>query len=222
MTKFLTAAALAVFPFAANAQSFSVPEGCEAILTVQHKGCAMINVWQCDANDDGDKWIALIGEAGVFSVQHIDREFKWLESYKMSGTEVLQRPAPDPASFTELLENGIDTWDFTIDKPDGEERNVGYDALNGVEVEIDGEPLLQTDFEGRKIGADGVEFDGGSGRQYVSAKHRMFFFGESWDAATPDDIVDMSPVEFIYPGEKGFFSDRPKFECGIIESGFSE
>ncbi len=220
MIKYLTTALLALSPALAQAQSFSVPEGCDAVLTVQHKGCAMVNVWQCEADPAGDKWIALIGENGVFSVQHIDNEFQWLDSYKPSGTETLVQPAPDPASMTDLLRTGIDTWDFTIEKPNGAERNVGYDALSGVEVVIDDEPLLQTDFEGRIIGADGVEVDGGLGRQYVSVKHRLFFFGESWDADTPDDVLDMSPVEFIYPGEDGFFSDRPKFECGVIESAY--
>lgn len=219
MLKFLTAAIL-LAPVMVSAQSFSVPEGCEAVLTVQQRGCVMVNVWQCKADPAGDKWIALIGEGGVFSVQHVDSEFQWLESYKTSGTETLVQPAPDAASFTELLENGVDTWEFAITKPNSTERNVGYDALTGLEVIIDGEPLLQTEFEG-KILVDGVEIDAGVGRQYISEKHRMFFFGESWDAATPEDVVDLSPVEFIYPGENGFFSQSPKFECGVIESKFA-
>lgn len=217
----LLIAALLLAPVAVSAQSFSVPEGCEGVVTVQQHGCVMVNVWQCEADPAGDKWIALIGEGGVFSIQHVDREFQWIEAFRPSGTETLEQPAPDPSSITELLENGIDTWEFVINKPEGAERNVGFDALTGLEVMIDGEPLLQTEFEGKTLLLDGTEIDDGAGRQYVSAKHRLFFFGENWDPATPDDVVDLSPVEFIYPGEDGFFSQRPKFECGVIESRFA-
>lgn len=220
MLKFLTAA-LFLAPVFASAQSLSVPEGCEGVVTVQQHGCVMVNVWQCEADPVGDKWIALIGEGGVFSIQHVDREFQWLEAFKPSGTETLEQPAPDPSSMTELLENGIDTWEFVVNKPDSSERNVGFDALTGLEVIIDGEPLLQTEFEGRTLMVDGTEIDNGAGRQYISARHRLFFFGENWDPATPDDVVDLSPVDFIYPGEDGFFSQSPKFECGVIESRFA-
>ncbi|MCO4848204.1 MAG: hypothetical protein KC448_09560 [Yoonia sp.] len=219
MFKLLTAALL-LAPVMVSAQTLTVPDGCEGVLTVQQRGCVMVNVWQCEADPAGDKWIALIGEGGVFSIQHVDREFQWIEAFKPSGTETLEQPAPDPSSITELLENGIDTWEFVLNKPDSAERNVGYDALTGLEVIIDDEPLLQTEFEGKTLSGDGTEIDNGAGRQYVSAKHRLFFFGESWNPATPDDVVDLSPVEFIYPGESGFFSERPKFECGVIESRF--
>ncbi len=87
---------------------------------------------------------------------------------------------------------------------------------------IDGEPLLQTEFEGKTLTLDGVQLDEGAGRQYVSVAHRLFFFGEAWDIATPDQVTDMSPVEFIYPDEPGFFASKPKFECGVIESRFSQ
>lgn len=220
MYKLLTAALL-MAPVLVSAQTLSIPDGCEGVVTVQQRGCVMVNVWQCEADQAGDKWIALIGEGGVFSIQHVDHEFQWVEAFKPSGTETLKQPAPDPSSVTELLKNGIDTWEFVINKPENSERNVGYDALTGLEVIIDGEPLLQTEFEGKTLLMDGTEIDDSAGRQYISAKHRMFFFGEGWDAATPDDIIDLSPVEFIYPGEQGFFSERPKFECGVIESRFA-
>ena len=221
MSKHLIAAAIGLLPFAAQAQSFSVPEGCEGVVTVQQHGCLMVNVWQCEADPVGDKWIALITENGVFSIQHVDAEFQWLESFKASGNEALVQPAPDPASMTELLENGLDTFEFVIEKESGAERNVGFDALTDLEVEIDGEPLLQTEFEGRTFAEDGTELDHGLGRQLVSAKHRMFFFGESWKPETPDQIVDLSPIEFIYPNEAGFMAGKPKFDCGVIESQFS-
>ncbi len=198
-------------------QSFAPPEGCTGTLTVQQKGCVMVNVWSCEADDPGDQWIALIGGGGLFSIQKVDDEFQWLESYKVSGDERLRLPADDPASLTELFANQIDTWDFVIETEEGIERNVGFDTLTGETTVIDGEVLLNTEFQGRTVDGDGNEIETGSGRQFVSQTHRLFFFGEAWDDATPDNIVDMSPVEFIYPGEPGFFSASPKFECNVNE-----
>jgi len=214
----LTALAAAT-PVAAQ-QTFAAPEGCEAVLTVQYKGCVLTNVWQCEADNPGDQWIALLTQAGVFSVQKVDAEFQWVEAYKVTGNQRLITPTEDAASLTELFETQIDTWDFTLETDSGTERNVGYDLLTGDTTEIDGEILLNTEFQGRTIDQDGNEIDASSGRQFVSEKHRLFFFGESWTAENPEQVIDMSPVEFIYPGEPGFFSDSPKFECNVIESGY--
>ena len=206
-------------PVAAQ-QSFAAPEGCEAKLTVQQKGCVMVNVWTCEADNPGDQWIALISQAGVFSIQKVDTDFQWLESYKAIGNERLLTPVEDPASLTELFETQLDTWDFSLETEDGIERNVGFDMLTGETTVIDGETLFNTEYQGRTLDGKGNEIEAGNGRQFVSETHRLFFFGESWNAATPDQVIDMSPVEFIYPGESGFFSDRPKFECNVIESGY--
>lgn len=205
---------------AAAQQSFAVPEGCTGTLTVQHKGCVVINVWSCEADNPGDQWLALIGQGGLFSVQMVDDEFQWVEAYKVTGNEFLETPAPDPASLTELFANQIDTWDFTIITEDGPQRNVGYDMLTGETTVIDGVTLLNTEYQGRTLDADGNEIEAGSGRQFVSEELRLFFFGESWDDATPDQITDMSPVEFVFPGEPGFFSAQPIYECNQMETGY--
>jgi len=213
-------AALTLATPAAAQQSFAAPEGCEATLTVQHKGCVMINVWQCEADDEGDQWIALLTQAGLFSVQKVDNDFQWIENYKVTGTERLQVPADDPASLTELFDTQLDTWDFVIETDDGIERNVGFDMLTGETTEIDGVTLLNTEFQGRTVDGNGNELEKSSGRQFVSEELRLFFFGTAWDDATPTDVIDMSPVEFIYPGESGFFSDTPKYECNQTDASF--
>jgi hypothetical protein len=212
--------ALAAATPAVAQQSFSAPEGCEALLTVQNKSCVMTNIWQCEADDAGDRWIALITQGGVFSVQKVDSEFQWIESYKVSGNETLITPADDPASLTELFNTQVDTWDFTLEVEGGTERNVGFDMLTGDTTVIDGETLLNTQYEGRVLDGDGNEIDAGSGRQFVSEKHRLFFFGESWVDGDPEDVIDMSPVEFIYPEEPGFFSSQPKYECNEIDASY--
>ena len=201
-------------------QGFAAPDGCTGKLTVQHRNCAMVNVWTCDPDAPGDQWIALIGQNGVFSVQRVDDQFQWMESYKATGTEVLQVPAPDPASLDELFATGLDTWDFTLDTDNGPERHVGFDMLTGDTIVIGQEVLLGTEFQGRTLDADGNEIYAGSGRQFVSETHRLFFLGQSWDDENPGQISDSSPVDFIYPGEPGFFADQPRYECNVIESGF--
>lgn len=213
------AALVAAAPAVAQ-QSFEAPEGCEAKLTVQHKGCIVVNVWQCEADAPGDQWIALLSQGGLFSVQRVDREFQWLESFKITGDEKLITPAPDPASLDELFANQIDTWDFTLDTDLGTERHVGFDMLTGETVVIDGEELLATEFQGRTIDGNGDQIDASSGRQYVSEKHRMFFLGETWEDDSPEDILDFSPVEFIYPGEQGFFTAQPIYECNQIDAAY--
>ncbi|MBE0412754.1 hypothetical protein [Yoonia sp.] len=201
-------------------QTFAVPEGCTGTLTLQQKGCVLVNVWSCEADNPGDQWLALIGQGGLFSVQKVDDEFQWLEAYKITGNEMLEVPAPDPASLTELFENQIDTWDFTILTDDGPERNVGYDMLTGETTVIDGVTLFITNYDGRTLDAEGNEIQASAGRQYVSQDLRLFFFGESWDAATPDQVTDMSPVDFIFPGDPGFFSNQPIYECNQMETGY--
>jgi len=212
-------ALMAGTPVAAQ-QSFAVPEGCTGIMTVQHKGCVVVNVWQCDADAEGDQWIATSGQAGLFSVQRVDREFQWVEAFRIIGNTRLITPADDPASMTELLETQLDTWDFTLETDEGLERNVGFDMLTGETTVIDGVTLLNTEYQGRTLDENGVETEASSGAQFVSEEHRLFFFGTSWDQANPDQVVDMSPVEFIFPDEPGFFSGQPKYECNQIETGF--
>jgi len=222
MKSLMILGALAMATPAVAQQSFSAPEGCTAKLTVQQKGCVLVNVWTCEADEAGDQWIALFGGGGLFSIQKVDDEFQWLESYKVSGDERLRVPADDPASLTELFDTQIDTWDFVIETENGIERNVGFDTLTGETTIIDGETLLNTEFQGRTLDGEGNEIETGSGRQFVSETHRLFFFGEAWDAASPDDVADLSPVEFIYPGEPGFFSSSPKYECNVNEASFSQ
>ena len=222
MQKMLTLlAAVFVAAPAIAQQSFGLPEGCTGSLTVQSKSCVMINVWQCDNDDPGDQWIALISQGGLFSVQHVDREFQWVEAFKQSGPERLVMPADDPASLDELFANQIDTWDFTLETDDGLERHVGFDMLTGETAEIDGEVLLKTEFQGRTLNEDGVEVEASAGAQYVSETHRLFFFGTAWSEETPDRVIDMSPVEFIYPGEPGFFHKTPLYDCEANLASFT-
>jgi len=210
----------------AMAQSaFAPPQGCTGTLTVQLRSCLVTHLWTCEADAPGEQWIALFGQDGPFQVRKIDAEFQWLTTYYADPprTETMVQPAPDPESLTELFANADDTYDFTVETDDGAppERILGFDKLTGETVVIDGEPLLRTEFGYDTLAPDGAIIASRAGRQYVSERHRIFLFGTDWDAETPDEVFDASPVQFIYPGEAGFFAASPRYDCGATMSSFA-
>lgn len=205
----------------AGAQTFSPPEGCEGTLSVQHRACLVTHVWRCAQDAPGLQWVALFGETGAIQVKQVDDEFQWLTTYYFNPPEArhMEQPAPDPESLTELFATGYDTYDFTVRPDNGASgrRYVGYDRLTG-ETEIDGEPLNSTRFGFTVYDDGGNPVMNREGRQYVSDRHGLFFLGESWDPADPETVSDSSPIEFIYPGEPGFFSSEPRYGCDVVLS----
>ncbi len=205
--------------------SFTPPQGCEGIVTIQHRSCLMTNIWQCEGDAQGEKWLALFVDRGPFSIRKVNENFEWLETYYAFDRRVeTMDPDPiDPASIDVLLEDQIDTYDFTTTSNDGTppERIVGFDRLTGESTEIDNEPLLRTEFAFDIRSPDGSTERQGAGAQFLSERHRLFVLGLAWDPARPDDVTDMSPVEFIYPNEPGFFSAHPKYDCGATISSLN-
>lgn len=216
----LSAAAIAAAAPVAALEAFAPPQGCSGTLTVQHHACLVTHIWTCEADAPGEKWMSVMNSDGPVRVYKVDDDFQWLETYSPSGTERLLRPSADPASLSELLETGVDTYDFTVTKEGGSERIVGTDRLIGTEVIIDEEPLLETVYSSDQVDIDGNIIESSEGHQFVSTRHRLFLFGRSWDRSNPDQVHDATPIEFIYPGEPGFFSTHPKFDCGSILSEY--
>ena len=214
--------ALVAGPVAAQA-TFSPPAGCTGVLTVQHRQCLLYNVWTCEGDPAGHRWSGRFVEGGLNAVRLIDNDSQWLARYFVDPPEVqeLQQPSRDPASLTDLLETGVDSYDYTM-FANGvfSERTIGIDRLTGREVEIDGEPLLEITFTTADIAEDGSTLSQTDGRQYVSARHRVFVVDEFWPAGRPDEVSSAPPVEFIYPGEPGFFASTPRYDCGVVMSGF--
>ncbi|SLN70964.1 hypothetical protein ROA7023_03489 [Roseisalinus antarcticus] len=204
-------------------QVFTPPQGCTGTLTVQYTSCMVTNVWTCDDEPDGMQWVAMFGPDGPSQVRQVDAEFQWLVTYYFnpSGTRRMQTPAPDPESLTELFATGYDTYDFTV-VPEGSAplRYVGFDEITGDTV-IDGEPLKTTSFGMTVYDTGGNAIYSLSGNQYASERHRLFFLGESWDPSAPADVTDSAPMEFIYPGEAGFFSPNPLYGCDMMMSSYT-
>ena len=204
---------------------FTPPSGCTAFLTVQSRSCIVSHHWTCEADPAGHSWRIAIGEDGPFYLSYTDSEFRWLRNYDLrnGGQSTLVEPEEDPASLTDLFETGTDSMVYSIveEGPNGTEQRdyVGFDALTGERVVVDGHTLLITSFS--------YEYETGfgprrvNGNQFVSEDWRLFFGGTE-TVTTPDGGTfegNYSPMEFAEPGENGFLTMTPLYDCGNTMSG---
>ena len=211
---------------AANAGTFTPPKGCTAFLTTQMRSCRVEHYWTCKGDAPGMRWIMVIGTEGPTYLQQVDNEFQWVQSESLrSGTKRrLNKGAPDPNSFTELLETNRDTYDFSQTvypngRPQYQVTVTGIDRLNGKQVSIDGEPLLVTEFSSHLRTSGGYESTT-QGNQFISPKWRLFFGGQETETVDgKSQSYDDTPVLFIEPGEAGFLSDQPEYGCEAMMSG---
>ncbi|PIE16167.1 MAG: hypothetical protein CSA68_04005 [Rhodobacterales bacterium] len=213
----------------AQADLFTPPKGCTAFLTVQSKSCEVIHHWTCNNAPEGDIWLVSVGRHGPNAVQHMDSEFRWLDSYSLQSNNStrLITPDPDPNSLSELLASGHDTFDFSQanyenGRKTGIEHIRGHDRLIGTKVKIDGEPLLVTEFE-IAITTDDGSIIRTTGNQYISERFRLFFQGRETENADGDIYqYDNSPVRFIEPGEPDFLDNTPQYGCNQIMTGLPD
>jgi hypothetical protein len=197
---------------------WAVPEGCAAFMTVQAKACRVSHYYRCSQDAPGDQWRVDMDQEGPFFFSRIDNEAQWVESYD-PDRQVLDPAPADPASFSELLATGIDTWDFTVSKDDGTgNRATGYDRLTGKTSVIDGITLSQTEVEFTEYDLDGTILRRSRGNEYLHPDWRMFFAGPGeTDLCDGQWLpIDGSPVEFIFPGEDGFLASQPKYDCDAL------
>lgn len=226
MIRHLTTATLALWagamPLAAQ-EVFSLPESCTAYATMQKRGCTVSHLFTCEGDPAQHQRRVDLTEEGIVYLGMIDHETQWIESHHMRAGRVerLQPGPEDPASFTELVDTGLDTFDFiTADDQGFSTRFVGQDRLTGVEEVIDGVTLLQTEFQVvARDPATGDELWRTFGQEYINPEWRTFVSGLS-TVVTPDDSYDRDyrPVTFAFPGEDGFLAARPIYDCGALMS----
>ena len=204
---------------------FQVPPGCTAFLTVQARGCMVSHHWTCEADPQGTHWRASLDEERPFYVSFSDAEFRWLQSWNLrgGGTSILIEPEEDPASLTELLATGSDTMVFsqrTESNFGNSQRDyTGFDRLTGDEVDVDGRSLAVTEFSYQ------YPVDGGTrrvqGNQFVDEGWRLFFGGVETVTEPSGETFEYnnSPMEFAEPGEPGFLTMQPIYDCGEMFSG---
>ena len=208
------------------AQDFEPPPGCEGMLTVQMRGCMVTNHFVCEGDPEGVRRHITFRDEGASGASVVDDEYQWLETYGTARRETLGEDVPDPASLTELFETGLDTFDFPVVDSSGPQeqtfRIIGVDELQGEEVEIDGEPLERTRFAMKRLDEEGGEVYSVTGEQYVSRDRRLFFAGtETLEIDGQTIEGDNTPVRFIEPGEPGFMTQEPLYECDTTDIRFA-
>ena len=220
----LVAPILAFGPMYASAQSatFSLPAGCTAFVTVQSKGCSVEHHFTCQGDPAGHQRRVALDEEGLTYLGTIDAETQWINSYHpfTGHSERLEDDPADPASFTELTTTGSDSYDFrTLSDEIGTTRFVGQDRLDGRTEVIDGVTLEVTDYNITAYDEAGNEVWSASGNEYISRDWRMFLSGTGVTVVGGESFdKDDRPVEFIFPGEPGFLSANPKYDCGAMMS----
>ncbi|MFN3845329.1 MAG: hypothetical protein ACK4RZ_05825 [Paracoccaceae bacterium] len=215
----LILAAVLAMPVPAFAGAFVPPEGCSTFLTVQARQCRVSNHYKCSADTPGDQWRADFDQQGMFFLSRINHDAEWVESFDLGTTAVRQTLDPnpeDPASFTELLSSGTDTFAFNLSRDNGEQTRVnGFDTLTGRSFTIDGITLAETQFEFTESDQNGVVLRQSRGNEYIHREWRLFFSGPSeWKGQDGDFLpMDGSPVQFMFPGDAGFAATEPLFDC---------
>lgn len=204
------------------ADSFALPQGCEGFVTIQSRSCSVEHHFTCAADPDGVKRRVSLSEDGMTYLGSTDDDAQWLASFYpfTNHSEQLEETPADPASLSNLLQTGTDTYDFrTLSDEIGTTRYVGEDRLTGDVVTIDDVTLQTTAYTITAFGPDGAELWTSTGSEYVSADWRMFI-GGTGTVTVPDDQFDKDdrPVQFIFPGEPGFLAADPQFDCGAILS----
>lgn len=221
--KTLPLIALLTLPVPALAAgTFAPPEGCTAWLTVQARACRVSNYYKCSADAPGDQWRADFDQEGMYFTSRIDAETQWVESYELFPTvkQTLDPGAEDPANFSSLLAEGVDTFAFNLSRDDGRQSRVrGFDRLTGRTVQIDGITLQETEFEFEETDTEGNLLRRSKGNEYIHPEWRNFFAGPSeWDGGAGYQPMNGSPVQFVFPGEAGFAATEPLYECDAVLS----
>ncbi len=219
----LMIAALLMLTAPAHAGTYTPPEGCTMFMTVQSRACRVSNYYTCAADAPGDQWRADFDQEGIFFQSQINHESEWIQSFDLPAG-VVQRLVPgaaDPASFSELLSSGLDTFDFGLTRDNGEDTKVtGFDRLTGKTWVIDGVTLSETEFEFTETDMAGNILRQSNGNEYINPQQRLFFSGPSnWNGGDGEFLpMDGSPMQFINPGEPGFGATQPIFDCDAILS----
>ncbi|MDS9467121.1 hypothetical protein RGQ15_05970 [Paracoccus sp. MBLB3053] len=211
---------LTIFALPASAANFTPPQGCKLEVTVQNRGCTVSQHYRCGSDTPGDQWVTYYTPDGPSYQSRIDRETRWMESTDLTTglVDTLEPDAKDHASFSTLLKTGSDDFDFWTSSNTGERlHHVGRDELTGEKVDINGVELEITRFQLTTYSEAGDALIHREGQQFVSRAQGRFYGGveqsEDWTGAS--EKTNDSPVSFAFPGQPGFGSTKPEYDCDL-------
>lgn len=217
----IRAFALCLIAGPAVAGDYALPEGCTGLATLQLNDCTVSQYYRCEGDPAGMTHRDDLTEDGLSFRSVTDAEARWVRSEDFPGP-IIDRlgEETDPASLTELLDSGQDAYDFVVISSDGlRQRFTGYDRLTGVETTIDGVRLLETEFEMRALSLDGTLLWTTTGNEYVHEDWRSFISGRRTVTRDGDTFdLDERPMDFAFPGERGFLARSPIYGCGAMMS----
>jgi hypothetical protein len=145
---------------------------------------------------------------------------------RSGGTDTLIEPEEDPASLTELFATGVDSMIFSIREETGlgtfQRDYTGFDRLTGETLAVDGRELHVTEFAYEYNTPEGPRRT--TGNQFVHEGWRMFFGGLETVVLPSGETFEAnySPMEFAEPGEDGFLTLQPLYDCGDTMSALGE
>ncbi|MBC9246492.1 hypothetical protein H4P12_07150 [Paracoccus sp. 11-3] len=210
--------AATLIPQITRAGTFSPPQGCTLTVTVQNRSCTVSQFYQCSHDAAGDQRTAIFDKDGLTYESRIDAETRWMESYshRTGIKDRLIAEARDHASYSTLLETGMDDFDFWTESNTGERlHRVGQDKLTGRKVTIDGVELEETRFQLTTFNAAGDVLIKRSGQQYINRDLGRFLggteVGTDWTGQRTE--TNDSPVLFSFPDEEGYGETTPQFDC---------
>lgn len=212
----LTGLAVAVLalPVCGWAQVYTVPAGCEAIVTVQSRSCLVRQVMRCADNPDGAT-IALVRQEGEDVLLRQDAGSQTIEAVSVGTGEVVRTVVvTDPIDARLAAKTGHDGFDLEQDGgPGPRERFAGEMVSDGAPVIIDGVLLVplaaETVITTIKTGETRTL------RQTLlfEPRERIAYVATTQMTDPPGALLDRTPVSFILPGEAGFLSMEPDYDC---------
>jgi hypothetical protein len=205
-----------------------VPKGCEPVLTVQKHSCALMNFYKCDGTGETGAYSEEYTKDGRGASVYTTGDFEFIKDVETeSGGGIYGVPGKgDMFSLSALLAQGEDRVDRFITMrggfiPQKELRFVGVYSLTGDTKTID-RTVLKT---GRVV-ADIVvgplfgAFHVGT-EIFVSERDGLYIEGARTIRAGdggPVETTNETPVHLIRPGEEGFMSRVPLYDCDDLVS----
>lgn len=236
MKHILTFCAAILFPGTALSDiTFKPPHACTKILTVQQRECRVENHWWCEQQQRG--WTGAFGLDGtVLNLEQSDANGEMVSYQNFVDGPFFVTPVKvlDPLSISTLLETGQDDLELIVEMSilSGKAKFNSRSTveLTGEHEVIDGENLFITEVrdhllylesegfsEERDAVMKNINYRAVRHAYWISLDDEMFVIGGTSRIINIDEAVeyhDHTPVEIIRPGEEGFFSKIPKYDCG--------